>query len=217
MLPHFVRRLPSPPTRRAAAVVAGGALFAAACGNDPLEAAARFNVDNIEAVFVVFPFSTAAAPLNTAISVSTLSPVRPGVVTAQIAGGTQLVPNFEFVVDRAPDGRTRLVPSKLLAGLEGTGRFVLRTGIQVVSTPFDSLAAAPDRGTYQRDSVTVVSAGQTFVVESESPTCVAGARTFSYSKFVVDSVSPTSGGTYMRALINLNCGFRSLRPGRPTS
>lgn len=202
--------------RPAALLLAAGGAALAACGQDPLEAASANNLNTIPRDLVVYPFSSAPAPLNTAVSVGGLSAVRPTVAAVLVGQNTLLVPNFDFAVDRAADGRTRLLPAKLLAGLEGTGR-LLRVGIQVVTTPFDSLRSAPNSGTYQRDSVTVVGPGQTFVVEAEPASCLSNARTFLYAKFVVDSVSAATGGVYVRAVINPNCGFRSLAPGRPTS
>jgi hypothetical protein len=87
--------------------------------------------------------------------------------------------------------------------------------MRVVNTPFDSLDTAPEGG-YQRDSATVAGVGQTLAVETEPPACQNG-RTFLYAKLVVDSVSATNGGIFMRARVDPNCGYRSLRPGRPTN
>jgi hypothetical protein len=208
--PHPTRR---PSARRPAAPAAllAGALAAVGCGGDPLEAASRNNVDTIPATFVVYPISSAAAPLPTAVSVSGLTSVRPAIVTVPFGNTALLVPNFDFAVDRATDGRTRLLPSRLIAATEGTGR-VLRTGFQVVNTPFDSLTMAPAGG-YERDSATVVGARQTIVVETEPVTCLGNPRSFIYAKMVIDSVSPTSGGVYIRAVVDLNCGYRTVQVG----
>lgn len=222
MLPHTPRRLPAatsptrPPARGRAPAAFALLLVAAAagCGNDPLEAASINNIDTIAAVFVAYPFSSAPTPLPTALSLSGIATVRPAVVTVAFGSGSLLIPNFDFAVDRLSDGRVRLLPSKLIAGLDNTGR-VLRTGLQVVTTPFDSLGSAP-QGTYQRDSATVVSAGQTIAVETEPAACLGSSRTFIYAKLVVDSVSAATGGVYIRARIDPNCGYRSLQPGRPT-
>jgi hypothetical protein len=203
-----------PPVWRRVLSLAGAAAALAGCGQDPLEAASAGNVDTVPVAFVVYPFSTAAASLNTAISISNFRELRPALLTATAGGGLSLVPNFDFAVDRAADGRIRFVPSKLITDLTGAGR-VLRNGLRVVSTPFDSLDAAPDGG-YQRDSATVVSVGQTLAVETEPPACPNG-RTFLYAKLAVDSVSATTGAIYIRGRIDPNCGYRSLRPGRPTS
>lgn len=201
--------------RRAALALVVGASALAGCGGDPLEAASRFNTDTVPVTYVAYPFSTAATPLPTALSISGVAPVRPAVVAVTIGSTALLVPNFDFVVDLTSDGRVRLVPSKLIAGLSTTGR-VLRTGLQVVTTPFDSLAEAP-RGTYQSDSATVVGVGQTIAVETEAVSCITNSRTSLYAKLVVDSVSAATGGVYLRGRVDPNCGYRSLRVGKPTS
>ena len=209
---HIARRLPS--VRRLAVTLAGAAAALAGCGQDPLEAASASNAETFPVLFVVYPFSTAPASLNTAISIAGFRELRPTVATAQVAGGLALVPNFDFAVDRAADGRIRFLPSKLISDLTGAGR-VLRNGMRVVNTPYDSLDAAPDGG-YERDSATVVSVGQTIAVETEPPSCPNG-RTFLYAKLSVDSVSAATGAIFIRGRIDPNCGYRSLRPGRPTS
>ena len=201
---------------RAALTLGLGAATLVACGKDPLESASIYNADTVEVVpIVAYPYSTAATPLPTALSLTGIQPVRPAVVAATLgSGAVALVPNFDFAVDRQSDGRVRFVPSKLIAGLTTTG-VTLRTGLMVVNTPYDSLTLAPN-GTYQRDSATVVAAGQTLVAETERASCVGLSRTFVYSKLVVDSVSPTTGGVYMRVRVDPNCGYRSLAAGRPT-
>lgn len=186
---------------------------AAACGGrDPFAPDPALNRETVETTFLVYPLSTSAPIFASAIDLFNLRVLRPGVTVSSNAG---LVANFDFAVDRGGDGRVRLLPSKLVAGVGGSGR-VLRTGFQVTSVPFDSLADAPG-GTYQSDSATVILPGQTVAVETESLSCFGGVRTLLYAKLSLDSVSTTTGGVYLRARVDPNCGFRSLRPGKPSN
>lgn len=195
-----------------AGVIAAATL--AACGGDPFAPDTSTNLDTQERVFQVYPLSTANPILRTAVNLATVSEIRPGVVVT-LVGNTQVnVVNFDFAVDRAPDGRVRLLPSKFVAGLAGVG-VATQTGFRVVSTPFDSLAEAPSGG-YQTDSVATVNVGQTVAVEAQLA-CYGRTRPNLYAKFVVDSVSAATGAVFMRGRVDPNCGFRSLRPGRPTS
>lgn len=229
-----LRPVPSSPTPRPAPVRAarvvsrprrsrarGGFLLAvltavglAGCGGtDPFGPNPASIVETQETVFQVYPLSIATGSLQSAVNLASLTAVRPALTLAAATGA--VAPNFDFAVDRAADGRVRLLPAKLVVGLGGAG-LTLQTGFQVVTTAFDALDAAPN-GTYQADSVTTVGVGQTVVVEAQSLTCYGLSRPNVYAKLVVDSVAAGTGPVYLRARVDQNCGFRSLKVGKPTS
>jgi hypothetical protein len=158
---------------------------------------------------VVYAISRAGGPRPTAVDLLTLQPVRPVLGST----GNQVVTTFDFIVDQAPEGRVRLVPSRLVANAGALGRG-LRTGFQLTTTPFDSVGEAPERG-YQSDSAAVVGVGQTAIVQFESIRATPGCNgNVYYAKVLVVASDPASGGVTLRARVNPNCGFRSLRPGR---
>jgi hypothetical protein len=193
---------------RAAVAAIGAALAvtaAAACGGrDPFAPDPRNNVDTQQSDVVLYPLSTATGPYVSAIELLSLSGVRPGLA---FLGAGIAAPNFDFAVDRTSDGRVRLLPSRLVVDLTGVGQ-VYRTGFQLATVPFDSIAEAPPAG-YRADSAFTVNVGQPVIVQSQSALC-----TSYYAKAVVVSVDAVTGAFTLRTRVNPNCGFRSLRPGR---
>lgn len=198
---------------RAVAALAGTAL--AGCGGNPFAPNTAYNLDTQETVFQVYPLSTATGALRSAVNVMTLTAVRPALATVPVGQTVVIAPNFDFAVDRSADGRVRLLPSKLVAGLGAAG-LSLQTGFQTVTTAFNALDEAPGSG-YQTDSVTTVGVGQTVVVQVQALSCYGSARPNVYAKLVVDSVAAGSGPVYLRARVDPNCGFRSLKVGKPTT
>ncbi len=204
------------PSRTRAAVRAAGtlptlsalALLAACGGRDPFAPDPARNLDTQQADLTVYPLAAAAGPLGSAVDLGVLRVVRPAVAV----GGGGALPNSDFAVVRAADGRVRLLPSKLVVTTSTTGR-APRTGFQRAAAPFDSVADAPAGG-YESDSATTVAPGQTVVVESESLVCAGRFQSTLYAKLVVLSVDAATGAVALRARVNPNCGFRSLRVGR---
>lgn len=208
--PSPARRSLAPHLRRRAAVVAAivGAAGLAACGGrDPYAPDPANNVDTQQSDLFVYPLSRATGPLPSAISLLSLAVVRPLLTNLATTSGTVSAANFDFAVDRAADGRVRLLPSKLVVDLTGLGQ-VFQTGFQATTTPFDSIGDAPSSG-YNADSAYTLGVGQSVIIQAQSATCSAF-----YAKLLVVSVDPATGGVSVRARVNPNCGFRSLRPGR---
>lgn len=209
---HHARRLAGhrgAPLLAVTAVLALGAVAAACGGRDPFAPDPARNADTQQADLTVYPLSLAVGPLGSGVDVGSLRVVRPGViVTSNVA-----VPTFDFAVDRGAGGRVRLLPAPLLVSTGDAGAG-LRTGFQITATPFDSVGDAPQRG-YQSDSATTVAPGQTVLVESQALACLTNRfnRTL-YAKLVVLAVDSATGAVTLRARVNPNCGFRSLRPGR---
>jgi hypothetical protein len=195
--------------RRRAGVLAGlaaGVALAACGGRDPFAPNPANNIDTQQADIRVYPLGAARGPLGSAVSLLTLTAERPSLVLVGASGIP--APNFDFAVDRAPDGRVRLLPSRTVVDLTGVGQ-PFSTAFQLSATPFDSLAEAPNAG-YQADTLPItVGIGQSVVVRAQSGSCTAY-----YAKAVVVGIDAVTGEITVRARVNPNCGFRSLRPGR---
>ena len=207
------RRAPAPPLlwRRVGflAALAGATALGACGGRDPFAPDPSNNADTQQTDLLVYPLAGASGPLGSAVALLSLSVVRPG-LTAVAVSNTQTVPapNFDLAIDRAPEGRVRLLPSRLVVDLTGVGT-VFSTGVQTSRTPFDSIAEAPTEG-YQADTVaTTVGVNEPVIVRFQSSGCTAY-----YAKAVVVGVDAPSGVVTLRARVNPNCGFRSLRVGR---
>jgi hypothetical protein len=123
--------------------------------------------------------------------------------------------DLAFDIDATGDVRAfpvrQVQPFRVIAGLLQPTH---RVGIQKSTTTFDNLTRAPSGG-YNYDSVTVVRAGETLVVEVQASQC---SFTFSpnlYTKIAIDSVYTASRSIRMRTVHDPNCGFRSFKPGIP--
>lgn len=209
------RRAPAPPRlrRRAGllAALAGAAVLGACGGRDPFAPDPSNNADTQQSDLLVYPFTGASGPLGSAVALLSLSVVRPlltSVVVSTSPPQSVITANFDLAVDRAPGGRVRLLPSRVVVDLNGVGS-VFSTGVQTSRTPFDSIAEAPTEG-YQADTVaTTVGVNEPVIVRFQTSGCTAY-----YAKAVVVGVDAASGVVTLRARVNPNCGFRSLRVGR---
>jgi hypothetical protein len=199
------------PRRGAAARLAGAALAAAlaACGGrDPFAPDPANNADTQESDLRVYALSRASGPLGSAVNLLELFVLRPGLVGIEIARGVVVpAPNFDVAVDLAPDGRVRLLPSSLVVDVTGVGQ-VYRTGLQVSTAAYESIAEAPNGG-YQADSAVTAAVGESVIAQFQS-----GACTTYYAKVTVLAVDAASGVVTLRGRVNPNCGYRSLNPGR---
>jgi hypothetical protein len=199
-------RVPHPPfrpTRTAPALAAACLVALAACGNnddDPFRP--RATAETALASFVVYPLS-GDPTLPAAIDLVGRRAVRP-----VLLGGSLL--NFDLALDVDGQGRVVLLPPSRVA-TPPTG--APRTGLQVVNGGFDAIVSAPRSG-YRFDSTTVVTPGQTVVIEASGATCNPTYPL--HAKLVVDSVGRSAGRpVFVRMRVNPNCGFRSLEPGLP--
>jgi hypothetical protein len=106
----------------------------------------------------------------------------------------------------------RAIASDLAGGVK-------RVGLQVVPGTFDALREAPGTG-YDTLSVKTVKTGDVLAVELQDlQSCLysIGGQSL-YAKLTVDSVNATSRRIYARAVIDPNCGYRSVVPDSiPTS
>jgi hypothetical protein len=98
----------------------------------------------------------------------------------------------------------------------GAGR---PTAFVRLGSSFEAATLAP-RATSRdwiRDSALRVDVGEVIGVRMQPGSCVFDFEPYMYGKVRVDSVDVARRRLYLRAVINPNCGYRSLEPGRPTT
>ncbi len=121
---------------------------------------------------------------------------------------------FDFAFDIDTAGRPVLLPT-------GALRIGRASGIQLTSTPFDSIRFAPS-SRYQLDSAVVVDSNSVAILHSRpSPLCASrlGISVVLYAKLHVLAIDTSSGPNGrridFRILTDINCGYRGLEPGLP--
>jgi hypothetical protein len=120
---------------------------------------------------------------------------------------------FDVAFDVDASGKVVMYPVRSLAGTLA-GALGTRVGLQPVTGTFESLRLAPEVG-YDTITVKTLNPGQVVAVElidQQTGQCIyslGGQRT--YAKFVVDSVD-ASRRLFLRSVVDLNCGYRSLVP-----
>jgi hypothetical protein len=118
---------------------------------------------------------------------------------------------FDFAFDIDTAGRAVLLPTGALK----LGR---QSGVQITTTPFDSILIAPT-SKYQLDSAVVVDSNTVAILHSRSLTCAFGLAGVFYAKLHVLAIDTSSapGGRWMKfeILTDINCGYRGLEPGLP--
>ncbi len=118
---------------------------------------------------------------------------------------------FDFAFDIDPDG----APLILTTGALGLGA---SSAIQMSNKAFAEIRIAP-LDDYERDSSLVVGLDSIFIVRSIPTTlgCVIFIGALPrYGKFRVLEIDTSARQITLEALVNVNCGFRSLEPGLPT-
>ncbi len=120
---------------------------------------------------------------------------------------------FDFAFDIDSTGSGILLPAGAL-GLTPVA------GLQFSEETFDELDEPPDDG-YVVDSVLTVSLGDLFVGRSRNTTGMDGCLYYGelprYGKFRVLDIDFQSRTVTLEVLVNVNCGYRRLEPGYPTS
>ncbi|MFL5576779.1 MAG: hypothetical protein ACJ79S_12500 [Gemmatimonadaceae bacterium] len=191
------------------------ALAAGSACSDPLRVQA--SLENVTDTLVVYALSdTAAARRDFPTSLSTGNIVVDGGGSA--VGRPTLLPtggdaSFDVAFDLDDQRRVVLYPMRRII----IGSATRTVGLQVVGTPFETLAEAPKNG-YQFDSVAVtVTPGQTVAIQAQTVTCASTSNfsPYTYSKLVVDSVSAGVPAIHFRIVVDPNCGFRSFSSGVP--
>ena len=186
------------PTRLLRVVVVALAAAFVACG-DPTRPKAT--TPNSSLSFSVYPLTGSPSALSNAVSF--------------FSGPTRADGNFQFDVafDLDATGKIKLYPVRSLAGTLA-GLIATRVGLQPVTGSYESIREAPEFG-YDTITVKTIAPGTTVAVQLLDQTgglCYysLGGQT-TYAKFVVDSIDATRR-MYIRAVVDMNCGYRSLVP-----
>lgn len=176
------------------ALVGGVAL---ACGDPFAGSATQTNfVDTV----TLYALRNTSVRLPSAYSLIDLSPVQ-----------TPTTSEFDFAVDINDAAAVVIYPAAVL-------RLSPEPGVQVMDRGFDDVKSAPLDGYVTDDSVTVQQ-DQVFVVRSRATTqfCIFFASLPRYGKFRVLAINQTDRSIVLESLVDLNCGFRGLEPGVPSS
>jgi hypothetical protein len=181
---------------RIAAVTLAAAIVACGDATRPKATSA-----NIQISYSLYPLTGSPAVVSNAVSF--------------FGGPTRADATFQFDVafDVDPTGKVLMYPVRSLAGTLA-GALGTRVGLQPVTGSFESLREAPEAG-YDTITVKPIAAGQVVAVElidQVTGQCfysLGGQKT--YAKFVVDSVD-ASRRLFLRSVVDLNCGYRSLVP-----
>jgi hypothetical protein len=118
---------------------------------------------------------------------------------------------FDFAFDIDADN----IPLIFTTGALGLAR---TSAAQMSDRQFEDIEIAPTDN-YEQDSSLTVGVDSIFVVRSAPVTF--GCAFFlgalpRYGKFLVLAIDPVERAITLQALVNINCGYRSLEPGLPT-
>ncbi len=119
---------------------------------------------------------------------------------------------FDFAFDIDATGVALILPSTVLG-------ITTEAGVQIVDEPFDEIVTAPTDG-FVSDSAISIAVETVFVARSrataEACSIFVGALP-RYGKFRILALDMSERTVTFEALVNVNCGFRDLEPGLPTS
>lgn len=121
-------------------------------------------------------------------------------------------PGFDIAFDIDNAGTPLIYP----AGALGLSR---DPGVLKMNAAFDDVTTAPTGNDYLVSQPVAIPKETVFVVRSApfSGDCGFSAALPRYGKFRVLSVDPTTRSVALEMLVDLNCGYRGLRPGLPTA
>jgi hypothetical protein len=176
----------------------GVTLLASACGDLNVQKA-QYQNNNL--AFTVHALS--GSPLNYSSGLSFTSHA-----VTRVDGGFA----FDVAFDISSTGKAIFYPVRLV-GSNPAGDVAV--GLLPVTGAFENILEAPKTG-YNKDSVTVVSVGQTVLSQTSATFCAGTFTPYSYAKTIIDSIRPSTRELFGRTTINQNCGFRSLVIGYPT-
>ncbi|HUQ45806.1 MAG TPA: hypothetical protein VM033_04110 [Gemmatimonadaceae bacterium] len=184
------------PTRPSRVVVVALAVVAIACG-DPTKPRATYA--NALSSYALYAFT--GAPVNAATAISFLG----GAARADASFA------FDVAFDLDATGRPVVYPVAAIASDLAGG--VKRVGLQVIPGPFEAVREVPEKG-YDTLSVRTINVRDVLAVELlDLSTCrfSLGGQTI-YAMLTVDSVNATTRRLYARAVVDPNCGYRSVVP-----
>ncbi len=174
-----------------------GSVVLGAC-NDPFAGKATF--ENVIDTTTLYALRDTPIRQPSAYSLLDRRPVRTDTTSA-----------FDFAFDIGPDGRPLIYP----AGALGLSR---DPGVQLVERRFEDIRSAP-QDNYINDRAIEVARDKVFVVRSRPSFnfCLFFGQFPRYGKFRVLEVNSQDRSVTLELLVNINCGFRSLEPGLPSS
>ena len=158
---------------------------------------------NYMARYTVYSLSGSSGTLPAAFSLRTSTVERPQVLTTG-------EPNFDFAFDLDPNGAVTLIPVISIVPLPPAGASSVSFRMSDVS--FDELTRAPDKG-YVDDTAITAQVGETVLIRLNNAGCYYGEPF--YAKIIIDYVDVSMQMIGFRALVDRNCGFRSLTEGLP--
>jgi len=172
----------------------GLALWAAACG-DPL-GLPQARIENVIDTVSLYALDGTPVSAPSAFEIASGTPVR-----------TDRTSLFDFAFNVDALGHPVFLPTGALGLTQGSG-------LQVVTTLFDSIAVAPGGG-WITDGAVPADSGAVLVARSQLTTCSFGATVFLYAKLQVLRVDIAARRVDFQVLVNANCGYRGLEPGLP--
>ncbi|HEX9729813.1 MAG TPA: hypothetical protein VGA37_15050 [Gemmatimonadales bacterium] len=184
------------PSGRPLGILAAIAVAAGACDNPLALSPARF--DNTTDTTVIYALRGTDIALPSGFDMSRDQPAR-----------TDRAEPFDFAFDIEDSGRAVLLSADILGVVTGAG-------ILVVDDSFEGVTSAPLDG-YVVDSVVVVTQGTVFVARSRGISCSLLGTLPLYGKFRVLGIDPLLRALTIEKLVDINCGYRGLEPGLPSS
>ena len=186
-------------TLRSLLVAILGVVLAASACSDPTRLLANFNT--ISDTLEVYALTGSPIAYPTAL-------VTPAHTVVRADGGL----TFDVAFDIDGSGNALLYP---FGTIVDPAAGVRRVGIQKMAVEFDSLLRAPTSG-YNYDSVTVAPEGTVLVIQAtRGIECQFDINPIIYSKLVIDHIDAAARRIDFRMLVDPDCGFRDLVPGRP--
>jgi hypothetical protein len=121
-------------------------------------------------------------------------------------------PGFDVAFDIDDTGAPLLYPS----GALGLGR---DAGVLKVDVAFEAVETAPTGNAYATQQPLAIPPETVFVVRSApyGGDCALTGALPRYGKFRVLSIDPATRSVSLEALVDMNCGYRDLRPGLPAA
>jgi hypothetical protein len=174
-----------------------GSIAAAAC-SDPFANKATF--ENVIDTTTLYALRDTPIRLPSAYSLLDRKAIRSDTTSA-----------FDFAFDIDAGGKILIYP----AGALGLPR---DPGVQIVDRRFEEIKSAPEEN-YINDRPIEVAINRVFVVKSRPSFnfCLFFGQFPRYGKFRVLAVNREERSLTLELLVNINCGFRSLEPGLPSS
>lgn len=174
-----------------------------ACGDSPTQMQPA-TIENVDRQFGVYALTGSPAGLPAAYQLSTEQLVRPQVL---VNGAL----NFDIAFDISTDGKALVLPAALVSPVPPTANsplaFLAFPGI------YEQIAIAPVNG-FVTDTSASLSVGQAILIRLAGVGCFFNEPF--YAKLTIDSINVAERRLLVRALVNRNCGYRSLTAGLPT-